>query len=571
MASEARQELLRRVKEENDIAEVISAYVTLKKTGRTMKGLCPFHPEKTPSFIVTPDRDMFHCFGCGTGGDVISFIMKAEGLSFAEAINQLARRAGLDISLGREDSATARRRKKLLEINRAAAEFYHRRLLESPGAAPARRTLQERKLAPETVSEFRLGYAPGESETTAHLAGLGFARADISRAGLRFYRRLMFPIHNLSGECVGFGARSLDGAEPKYLNTAENEVFRKGAFLYGLHLGRRAIQDRDEVILVEGYTDLLKVRQAGLANVAAGLGTALTGDQARLLRRFTGNLRLLYDGDEAGRRAAARHLETLLGCDLETRVVRLPAGHDPDSFIDEHGSEALVQLLTEAVDPFLFEIENQAGADPVAAARAVMPLLQALNSPLKRSACLTAVAERLGLGEASLRAEFRLWQEHRGRPGRTVTGEPAKEARGRPGFYHAERMLLGWSLVEPSMRSEACQRLTGDDFTDNEHRRLFTIIAGLPGAAGADEAKIQLPQETELVDQLLQAVAAIEADGEERQAVFSGCLATLLHRRRETRETKPLLEEKIRNSDRPDPSALKKFQELILERHRQRR
>lgn len=576
MGARISEAILRRVKEENDVADIVSGYVTLRKNGRNLKGLCPFHPEKTPSFIVTPEKGIFHCFGCGKGGDVISFVMLAESVSFSEAVGLLARRSGITIELDRENGEATRRKNNLLRINQAAADFFHQVLLSDGRAEPARRYLRERGLNGETITAFRLGYAPGGNETAGFLSKNGFAREEIERTGLRFYRRLMFPIHNLSGECVGFGARALDGSQPKYINTSENEVFRKGSFLYGLNLSRREIQEKDRVILVEGYTDLLKIRQSGFRNVAAGLGTALTPSQARQLRRFTGNLVLIYDGDAAGRSAAGRNLETLLGCDIETGVVTLPAEHDPDSFLDAFGAEALSELIGKAEDPFEFQLKNAvaegekgAASDRIAAARAVMPLLEALPSPLKRSEYLTMVAQRLGLAEEALREEYRRHRPGHGREEKYPARDPADAGKGQRGFFLAEKMLLAWGLEDTSLRQRVCECLTGRDFTETGHRRLFEVLAGTPGKTASPETiREQLSDCPEVIDDVTGSIAGFEPGDEKTEAIFSGCLETLLNRRREITETRPLLEERIRTSDVPDLEALRRFQALVLERHK---
>ena len=342
---------------------MISEHVQLVKKGRNYSGLCPFHDEKTPSFSVDPDRQFYHCFGCGVGGNVFKFIQEIDRVTFVEAVKFLAERAGIALpersGPSREEDAAD---DELYRANDLAQKYFHHLLLKDDVSASARTYLQTRGLTGETIARFGLGYAPPEWDALLKVAG----RRDLNpqvleRAGLalprpkgsghydRFRDRVTFPIANLSSRIIAFGARALQSdQEPKYLNSPETPIYHKGRVLYGLSDTRDAIRRRDAVLVVEGYMDLLSLVQAGVEHVAATSGTALTEDQCRTLARYARQVVLLFDGDAAGSTAAMRGLEVILGTGLDVRVVSLPTGHDPDSFVQEHGPEALLKRAENA-------------------------------------------------------------------------------------------------------------------------------------------------------------------------------------------------------------------------------
>lgn len=375
------QELLART----DIVEVVQRRVELKKAGINLSGLCPFHAEKTPSFIVSPSRQTYHCFGCGAHGNALDFLIENAGLGFRDAVTELAQAVGLAVPdeptdpAQREQARQARaKRTTLHELLARAAAHFREQLRAHP---PALAYLQRRGLSDEVVATFGLGYAPARWRSLAS----AFARYDdplLVDAGLviapdaaaaeaearrydRFRDRLMFPIRSVAGEVIGFGGRVLDGGEPKYLNSPETAVFVKGRELYGLYEARSAIRARGSVLVVEGYMDVVALAQFGVANVVATLGTACTGEQLGKLLRFADTVVFAFDGDAAGRRAAARALVAALPLALDTRSLRflfLPPEHDPDSFIRAHGVAAFEQALADAV-PLSRQLLEQAGAD----------------------------------------------------------------------------------------------------------------------------------------------------------------------------------------------------------------
>ncbi|MBP8819548.1 MAG: DNA primase [Syntrophomonadaceae bacterium] len=339
-----------------DIVDIVAETVKLTRKGNRYWGLCPFHAEKTPSFSVTPERNMFYCFGCHAGGDIFSFVMKRDGLDFKEALEMLAARAGVKL-VSTSGSRDQEQRKKVIEVNRAAAEFYHQILLSRQGGV-VQKYLENRGIKQETILAYKLGYAPEQwNRLEEYLLKKGFSQEYVKLSGLikrnenrnsyydLFRNRLMFPIFQYNGDILGFGGRVLDDTLPKYINTPETELYSKRQVLYGLYQARQAIRSNNEAVLLEGYMDCIKLQQAGISNCVASLGTALTPEQARLLCRYTENVLILYDGDEAGQRETLRAIDVLAEEALKVQVVTLPAGKDPDDFLEINGKEEFLQYI----------------------------------------------------------------------------------------------------------------------------------------------------------------------------------------------------------------------------------
>jgi DNA primase len=343
-----------------DIVQVVQERVPLRKSGgATWKGLCPFHGEKTPSFNVNGDKGFFHCFGCGVGGDVIKFVEMHDKVSFPDAVRQLAARAGLTVPEAddaKQDAESSREREALLKVHEVAAAWF-REQLAAPAGAPGRRLLEDRGMTAETIALLGMGFAPASGGLGTRLTKEGFAEALLLKSGLvmqrdqgpprdRFRNRLMIPIHRDNGAIIAFGGRAMDaGQQPKYLNSPETAIYVKGRTLYGLNLGKQAIGRLKYAVLVEGYFDWAQAYQAGITNVVASSGTALTPAQARLLRRFAGKVILSFDPDAAGQGAAARSSELLVTEGFQVNVAMLPAGDDPDNYIRRHGAAAYQELL----------------------------------------------------------------------------------------------------------------------------------------------------------------------------------------------------------------------------------
>ncbi|MFH1679096.1 MAG: DNA primase [Candidatus Eisenbacteria bacterium] len=445
------------VRAANDIVGVIGAYVRLRKAGRSYKGLCPFHKEKTPSFHVSPERQTFHCFGCGKGGDVFRFLMEIDGVRFPEALRSLAQRAGIRIP-DRADPRATERRERLYQVLESAARFY-RASLRTAGASAARGFLESRGLSDEIVERFGLGYAPSGWRTLRERARAeGFTDEELTDAGLavqrpdsapydRFRERLVFPILTVGGRTVGFGGRILGEGEPKYLNSPETDLFRKGDGLYGLSVTRHDIRREGTAVLVEGYTDLLAVYQAGFRNVAAPLGTAFTGQQARLLANYTERVLVLFDGDEAGLQATLRSLATLAGEGLSPSIAELPAGSDPDELLRESGAEALRLRMESALPLVPFLLERAYSGDREAGIRALVRVLVPMRDELRLSLLVREAHERSGIPEEVIHREvLRLRKGTEEAEPRAIRTSPVASRR----LMEAERGIayLGYELPD---------------------------------------------------------------------------------------------------------------------------
>lgn len=417
-----------RVKQQADIVRVIGEYVRLKKSGQNFMGLCPFHSEKTPSFAVHPVKQIYHCFGCGVGGDVFSFVMEVEKLTFPEAVRAVAEKCGIPVPQPRERTPEERQanqqRTALVEMQREAAAFFARQLESTAEGRAARAYLEDRGLDREAIARFALGYAPSSGDALVRhlkprypdklleLSGLA-ARDPAGVLYDRFRRRIMFPIANESGKVVAFGGRALGDDLPKYLNSPETPIYSKSNVLYHLDRAKEAIRQRDFAVLVEGYMDTIGVARAGVGNVAASCGTSLAGTQVKLLSRFTRRVVVNYDPDTAGQAATERSLAVLLEQGFDVRVLVLPGGADPDKFIREQGAEAYRNLLEQApayVDYLIAraqQMDLSTGEGKLRAVNFLMPHVQRISDGLLRSEWATRIAQQLRVDEPVLREALR--------------------------------------------------------------------------------------------------------------------------------------------------------------------
>jgi DNA primase len=394
-----KQEVIEQVRTQTDIVQLIGGYVPLKKVGRYYKGLCPFHSERTPSFYVNQERQTYHCFGCGVGGTAINFVMVTEKLEFPEAVRFLAKRLGITV----ETERVSGRNQALYAICDQVCLFFEQQLPKTPAAAAY---VRRRGLSAETVRRFRLGFAPAGNILRGQAKRRGWSEELLVQAGLLnkrddglvdwFHGRLMFPIFSLSGKVVGFGGRVLDDSEPKYLNSPETAVFRKGDSLYGIFQAKGYIREQPPV-LVEGNFDMLSLVNAGINNVVAPLGTAFTAGQAQLLRRYNSRITVCFDGDSAGRKACRRSLETLLAAGLEPQVALLPEGTDPDVYIRQQGKEQLLRLLAQGQDWVEFVLagrELSRVAEQRSALAELVALLRLIGDDTSRELYANPVAQR---------------------------------------------------------------------------------------------------------------------------------------------------------------------------------
>lgn len=415
------------VKDRIDLVDFINPHVPLKKSGRSFRGLCPFHAEKTPSFFVSPERQFWHCFGCGKSGDVFTFLMEREGLEFGEALRLLAQRTGVQLT-SRSSPQRQAIKERLLALTHLASEFYHHLLLKTDLGQRARSYLRARHINEKLIKDFKLGYAPNSWDATGKFllkrqfseegllaAGLAIAKEDQRRRGPKWYDRfrgrLMFPIGDNLGRVVGFSARTLDDSEPKYINSPDSPIFQKGKLLYGLSLAKKEIQKQDEVILVEGNLDVISTHQVGFKNTVAPLGTGMTSDQAKLIKRFTRNLILAFDADQAGEKATLGGIGLTQAEGLVVRVARLIGGKDPDE-IAHSRPDALSTAFREARPAFDFLLElgeekfnqgTELGKRKLAAL--VLPLVKETPDEIIKEVYVKKLAAQLSVSENSV------WQD----------------------------------------------------------------------------------------------------------------------------------------------------------------
>ncbi len=445
------QEFIERVQESNNVVDIISQYTQLKHTGSGLMGRCPFpdHQEKTASFSVSETKQVYHCFGCHKSGNIFSFLRDYQGLNFPEAVEYLAHRANLalpsvDAAQSSEDDKAKERRKQLFKANKLTANFFNEQMKKASVDHPVKKYIEKRGLTAETLEAFQVGYAPKEWDAlTLHLEANGIPTAVAEEARLlvprkegksghfdMFRDRLMFPILNSMSEVLAFGGRIIDQGEPKYLNSPETPVFIKGRVLYGLHQTARYIRSEDQALIVEGYMDLVSLYQAGIRNVAATLGTALTLDHAKILKRLTRNVLVLFDGDQAGQDAAERSLPLLLQADLYPKGLILPQGMDPDDYVKNYGAEALKVLIAEAPDLFSVVLKSWMvsfkgePADKIKLIDKVKPILSAIPDYRLKDLYIAELATRAGLSAQWLHQALSLSKNSA--PQRVPTGVSVK-------------------------------------------------------------------------------------------------------------------------------------------------
>ncbi len=485
------QNIIDQVQDRTDIVEVISRYISLKKIGRNYKTTCPFHHEKTPSFIVSPDKQIYHCFGCGAGGNVFSFLMKHENIQFPEAVEMLAEKAG--VALGRisarseEASSLAN---ELYKINDLACKFYQAHLLNNKAA---REYLSSRGVGDEVIKKFRIGYAPDSWDATLNFfKSKGVSASLLEKAGLvipnekgshydRFRNRILFPIMDLKDRILGFGGRVLDSSLPKYINSPETPVYSKGRNLYGLNLTRDAIKKKGYALIVEGYLDFIIPYQAGVQNIIATLGTALTVDHVKLLKRLANTLIMVYDPDEAGEAASLRGLELLVSEDVNVYIAELPSGFDPDGYIRKFGTEEFTKLLKASKNLFeykfaklsqKFNANTTHGKANIAAE--MLQTIAKIKNAVSRSDLIKKLAERLSVDEDSLRIELK-----KVKPEYAENRNVAPVIEVRKDSKSAEVMMLALSLGGAEYISKIEKQLSLEEFKDSSVRDVMSAIFDL--------------------------------------------------------------------------------------------
>ncbi len=487
------EELIEEVRTRNDIVEVISGYVRLQKKGSNYFGLCPFHNEKSPSFSVSPGKQMYYCFGCGAGGNVITFLMEYENQTFPEAVRTLAQRAGIALPEA-DDSKEARqadsRRAKLLEINKEAAKYFYYQLRTERGSV-GMEYLRKRELSDETMNHFGLGYANKYSnDLIQYLKSKGYSEDLIRDAGLcnvdekhgmydKFWNRVMFPIQDINHRVIGFGGRVMGDGKPKYLNSPETEIFDKSRNLYGLNFARTS--RKGNVILCEGYMDVIAMHQAGFTQAVASLGTAFTSGQASLLRRYANEILLSYDSDGAGVNAALRAIGILKEAGMTGRVINLEPYKDPDEIIKALGGEEFQKRLDHAENSFFFELrqlqKNYDLSDPeqkTAFHREIARKLCTFSEEVERENYIEAVAQKYHIGFENLRRLVGTYAAQTGLAQPVIRPKSGvqKKNTAAEGIKNSQKLLLTWLVEQPQLYRQISKYISPKDFTEGLYEKV---------------------------------------------------------------------------------------------------
>ena len=572
-------DIIEEVRSRNDIVDVISQYVKLTRKGSSYFGLCPFHNEKTPSFSVTPGKQMYYCFGCGAGGNVFNFIMEYENFTFGEALKYLADRAGVElprIEYSREIKEKAQEKEELLRINKEAAQYYYYQLRTEKGTA-GYQYLTGRGLSDDTIRKFGLGYSDkygsglyrylkAKEYSDERLRDSGLFNVD-ERHGMydKFWNRVIFPIMDVNNRVIGFGGRVMGDGKPKYLNSPETRIFDKSRNLYGLNEARRS--RKNYIILCEGYMDVIAMHQAGFTNAVASLGTALTSGHASLLKRYTSEVLLLYDSDEAGVRAALRGIPILREAGVNSRVVDLKPYKDPDEFIRNLGPEAFEERLSKASDSFMFRVTVAEREFPMEEPQGrnrffekCAEMLLELNDELERNLYIDTIVKqygtRSGISADDLRRRVNALAlkgtpaEYRIKP---RTGDSEKKKKD-PASARAQKLMLTWMVTYPQVFDKAAAYLCPDDFVIPLYREVAEMLFRQKQEGEVNPARLlnsfQDSEEQREVASLFNADIHLETPKEQEQAFAD----TLLRIKSES------LAEKNRKWD---PSDISGLQELV--------
>lgn len=487
------EEILEKIKEENDIVDIISESVRLKKAGRSFSGLCPFHNEKSPSFSVSQEKQIYKCFGCGESGNVITFVMKNKNMNFIDAVKYLADRANILLEDEKRVNPIAKKKELLYKVNVEAGRFFFSNLRSNKMAMEY---FLNRGIRQETIKRFGLGYAKDSwNSLLFHLRKLGFSENILLEAGLvltsektgnkydRFRNRVMFPVFDYRGKVIGFGGRVLDDSKPKYLNSPETLVFQKGTNLYGLNFAIKSNMKERYFIIVEGYMDLISLHQHGITNVVASLGTALTVNQARLLKRYADKVIISYDADVAGQTATMRGLEILKDVGFDVRVLSIPQGKDPDEYVRSNGRDAFMKLINEAEGLIDYRIKKAGeninfkdSNDLVKYSKKVTEILAKVN-PIEKDIYIKKISENTGIREQAL---YDLLSKEMTKNIKNQEFMNNKEESGtklykEPAFIKAERSLLKLCLEEEYF-DYISQLISQDELILPEHKEIFSII-----------------------------------------------------------------------------------------------
>ncbi|WP_338595229.1 DNA primase [Clostridium baratii] len=485
------EETIERIKQENDIVDIISETVKLKRSGRNYMGLCPFHNEKSPSFSVSQDKQIYKCFGCGEAGNVLTFVMKNRNLNFIEACKVLAEKANIRLDLGNgEESKVVKKKELLYKVNVEAARYFFSNLQRDKNS---KEYFTNRGIKEITIKRFGLGYAKdGWQNLRTHLKRKGFNDELMLEAGLvlksqkgtiydRFRNRVMFPVFNSKGNVIGFGGRVLDDSKPKYLNSPETLVFQKGTNLYGLNFAIKHKNEERYFIIVEGYMDLISLHQYGITNVVASLGTALTTNQARLLKRYADKVIISYDADFAGQTATLRGLEILKEAGFDVRVLQIPQGKDPDEFVRSNGRDAFLKLVNKAESLISYRLKKAKDginfkdkSSLIEYGNRVAEILANLN-PVEKDIYVKSISEDIGIKEQSLYDLISMTKNTKSEDFMNKKEEFGTKLYVEPGYVKAEKSLIKLMLDE-DYYNEIIENISSDDLNSKAHAKIFNLI-----------------------------------------------------------------------------------------------
>ena len=491
------EELIEEVRSRNDIVDVIGTYVRLQKKGNTYFGLCPFHSEKTGSFSVSPHKQMFYCFGCGVGGNVLTFVSKYENFTFPEAMQMLADRVGVELpkyEMTDSQKREADKRSRILEINKEAAKYFYT-LLRNPRGQRAHQYFKDRELSDETMQKFGLGYSDQYSDDLyRYLRGKGYDDEILKETGLitydevrgghdKFWNRAMFPIMDVHSHVIGFGGRVMGDGEPKYLNSPETKVFDKSRNLYGLNIARST--RKEQLLLCEGYMDVIALHQAGFDNAVASLGTALTSGHANLLKRYTKEVYLTYDSDGAGVKAALRAIPILKEVGIVTKIINMQPYKDPDEFIKNLGAEEYQKRIDQAENSFLFEVRIMQSKydmnDPeskTAFFNEIVTKLLGFSEELERNNYIEAIAKKYNISFDDLRKMVNnLAMKGAGisKPTQLKSGIQEKKKK-EDGMKQSQKLLLTWLIEDTRLFKSVSNLITPEDFTEELYHKVATTL-----------------------------------------------------------------------------------------------
>jgi len=577
-------DLLEEIRNRCDIVDIISEYVHLKPAGKGFKGLCPFHGEKTPSFMVSPEKQLFHCFGCGEGGNVFNFLMKYEKISFFEAVKMLAKKSGISLPVDEEkENFLNKQKERLYKLNNLVANYYRECLFKTNQGKKIINYLKKRGINDTSVEKYKLGYAPsGWDVLTNFLKKKGYSYEELTKARIinkskiegkyidYFRDRIIFPIFNLSGRVIGFGGRVLDDSLPKYINSPETLVYNKGSNLYSLNFAKEDIRKKGYLIIVEGYTDVLITQQYEFNNVAASLGTALTARQIDLIKRFTDMVLIAYDADSAGNMATLRSLDLLVKAGLEVKVIDLPQGYDPADFLIKKGRTPFQNLIDGSLSLIDYKLKLlyskygfQSVEGKVKIIKEILPTLSIIGNEVELRAQTKKISEELKLSEEAILIELKRYKR-----GEKDSSHNFIKLNSESGNIKAEKILIGCMLENEKIGRDILKKLKAKDFTVPLHRQIVEAIEKiLKDDKIIDSQKVigclNDDKAAKLISKILME-ETITFDGK----IISGYVDTinnfkLTQERKNLEKRAKILDEKIIKSEKIEKDDLKELREIV--------